>query len=35
MHLFKPSLVRSIFKEKKLKGKFHALIQDLMGQIYF
>ena len=27
--------VRSIFKERKLKGEFHALIQDLMGQIYF
>ena len=26
--------VRSIFKERKLKGESHALIQDLMGQIY-
>ena len=27
--------VRSIFKQRKLKGRFHALIQDLMGQMYF
>ena len=33
MHLFRTSLVRSIFKERKLKGEFHALIQGLMGEI--
>ena len=27
--------MRSIFKERKLKGEFHELIKDLMGQIYF
>ena len=35
LHLFRAWWVRSIFKERKLKGEFHALIQDLMGQIYF
>ena len=35
MHLFRTWWVRSIFKETKFKGEFHALFQDLMGQIYF
>ena len=35
MHFFRTWWVRSIFKETKLKGEFHGLIQDFMGQIYF
>ena len=37
MHLFRTWWVRSIFKERKLKGEFHALIQDLklFGSEYF
>ena len=35
MHVFRSWWVRSIFKERKLKREFHALIQDLMGQITF
>ena len=35
MHLFRTWWVRSIFKESKLKGEFHALIQDLVGPISF
>ena len=35
MHLFKTPWVRSNFKERKLKGEFHALIEDLEGQNYF
>ena len=35
MHLFRTWWVRSIFKERKLKGEFHALVQDSMVQIYF
>ena len=34
MHFFRTWWVRSIFKERKLKAEFHALILDLMGQIY-
>ena len=34
MYLSKTGWVRSVFKEKKLKGDFHVPIQDLMGQIY-
>ena len=34
LHLFSTWWVRSIFKERKLKGEFHVLIQDLIGQIY-
>ena len=33
MYLFKTAWVRSVFKDKKLKGEFHIPIQDLMGQI--
>ena len=33
MDLFRTWWIRSIFKERKLKRKLHALIQDLMGQI--
>ena len=35
MYLFKTGWVRFVYKEKKLKGEFQALIQDLQGQIYF
>ena len=35
MHLLRTWRVRSIFKERKFKEVFQALIQDLMGQIYF
>ena len=35
MQLFRTLSVRGIFKEKKLKGEFHALIQHLMAQIHF
>ena len=35
MHLFRTWRVRYIFKKRKLRGEFHGLIQDLMGQIYF
>ena len=35
MHLFKTCWVGSIFKERKLKGEMHSLIQHLMGEIYF
>ena len=27
--------MKSIFKERKLKGEFHALIEGLIGQNYF
>ena len=33
MYLFKTGWVRSVFKEKKLRGEFHVRIQDLVGEI--
>ena len=35
MHLLRTWWVRSLFKEKKLKGEFNALSQYLMVHIYF
>ena len=35
MHLLRTCGVITILKERKLKEEFNALIDDLMGQIYF